>query len=828
MNHLVNLRLCFLFVLLFVLSGFSSQLPAAEKADVTKKEAPVKEEPKATLIDLFSWSGILPKELIDLKVKLDALQDIDSIDKQLPKLTEEVANLQWEVSLLKAATDLQVLQVDTSELDLAKLRYQLTKFNEPVTRAITDLSRMHKDWITKKQTLAEFRKQVDQSLSYVIEERKDLSDNINTALQLIEKQLNPALTLGKKIAALQVELYAIDSNLRTLKAEIRKNSTQQTSPSMLSKEFYTRINMGLVQDSYVRVSSFVVMQIANLKGNYNLALLIFLAIVLLYWGIKWTRHIAPEPSKWHPFATNPLATTTFLVSAYAVLFIIILTDFDVPKEWEKLLHILTVVSVISLVEHLLEDEWRRKFLTRLSCFLVFTMLLFLIGLPQTLIFIYVFYVSIVASIVYFYQLRIKKTAPESKTYTWIHKIWGVFPILTVLSGITGYDQFAIYFFSVCLSTVVAVLIIWMFYQLNTGLLELTFSVLPIAIVRKSQSVIMKSLRPVIILIHLLFLFSVLGVLWTIWPTASEALASIFNIGFKLGDIHISPGFIMTICLVFYTALLLSRAAQALLLKEVLPRYDADTGVQMSIARLMHYAILTIGFFVMLRVLGFKIEQITLLGGALGVGIGFGLQAIVNNFASGLILLFERPIKVGDTIQLGSEFGEVKELGLRATIIQTFDNAEIVVPNSDLVTGQVVNWTLANRKVRVRVPVGVAYGTDVAKVLEILKGCAEANPMVLSTPKPVAFFLAFGASSLDFELRAWIPDFLEKTQALSDLNQDIEAEFAINNIEIPFPQSDLHLRSVDEKTLAGLRDRLDQAVAVSDDDPEIPGNIPEQT
>lgn len=206
---------------------------------------------------------------------------------------------------------------------------------------------------------------------------------------------------------------------------------------------------------------------------------------------------------------------------------------------------------------------------------------------------------------------------------------------------------------------------------------------------------------------------------------------------------------------------------------------------------------------MLNFLGFDIKQLTLLGGALGVGIGFGLQAIVNNFVSGLILLFERPIKVGDTIQVGTELGEVKNLGLRATIIQTFDNSEIVIPNGDLVTGQVTNWTLAERKVRVKIPVGVAYGSDVSKVLETLQACAEQHPMVLGTPKPTALFLAFGASSLDFEVRFWIPEFLDKLTATSELNQAIESEFAINSIEIPFPQTDLHIRSIDSAAATAL-------------------------
>ncbi len=345
--------------------------------------------------------------------------------------------------------------------------------------------------------------------------------------------------------------------------------------------------------------------------------------------------------------------------------------------------------------------------------------------------------------------------------------------------------------------------VWMLYRLHFGFLDLLLSILPFDSCRENREIILKSLQPIIVWLHLLFLVAIQCVVLGFFPTVNEACGKIFNLGFDVANLHVSPGFFLTVIFVIYGAILTSKAVQALLLKKVLPRYGAEKGVQLSITRLAHYGILTIGFVIMLRVLGFQLNQLTLLGGALGVGIGFGLQAIVNNFASGLILLFERPIKVGDTIQIGSEIGEVKNLGLRATIIQTFDNAEIVVPNSDLITGQVTNWTLGERKVRIRVPVGVAYGTDVASVLKILTACAKANPMVLSTPQPLAFFLAFGASSLDFELRVWIPEFLNKTQVLSDLNQDIENEFALNNIEIPFPQTDLHLRSIDDVAAARL-------------------------
>jgi small-conductance mechanosensitive channel len=229
----------------------------------------------------------------------------------------------------------------------------------------------------------------------------------------------------------------------------------------------------------------------------------------------------------------------------------------------------------------------------------------------------------------------------------------------------------------------------------------------------------------------------------------------------------------------------------------------ELGVQLSMARLIHYSVLLIGFVLLLNILGLDLTKLTIIGGALGVGIGFGLQAIVNNFASGLILLFERPIKVGDTIQIGDDLGEIKKLGLRATVVSTFDNAEIVIPNSDLITAPVTNWTLTGRQARVKIPVGVAYGSDIQKVLEILMSCAEEHPLVLSQPQPRALFLAFGSSSLDLELRVWTPDFSDRRQLQSELNQEIESEFSLADIEIPFPQTDLHLRSIDSQAAASL-------------------------
>jgi small-conductance mechanosensitive channel len=219
--------------------------------------------------------------------------------------------------------------------------------------------------------------------------------------------------------------------------------------------------------------------------------------------------------------------------------------------------------------------------------------------------------------------------------------------------------------------------------------------------------------------------------------------------------------------------------------------------------LIHYAILLMGFLLALATLGVNFTNITIIGGALGVGIGFGLQNIVNNFVSGLILLFERPVRVGDYIEVQNLRAEIKKIGLRATTVETFDRADIVIPNSDLVTNQVTNWTRTNRIMRLTIPVGVAYGSDVPLVMKILLECAQDNPSVMSSPKPQVLFVGFGDSSLNFELRVFLSDIDYRRIVHSEILQEIDREFRLNGVEIPFPQRDLHLRSVDDSVISRL-------------------------
>jgi len=238
-----------------------------------------------------------------------------------------------------------------------------------------------------------------------------------------------------------------------------------------------------------------------------------------------------------------------------------------------------------------------------------------------------------------------------------------------------------------------------------------------------------------------------------------------------------------------------------MMDDLLLRIRVEQGVRHAMVRLLHYFIVFVAFLLALSILGFDITKLTIILSALGVGIGFGLQSIVNNFVSGLILLFERPIRVGDSIEITGQWAEIKRIGLRSTTVQTFDQADVIIPNADLVTQQVTNWTLSSRQVRLLVPVGVAYGSDVSLVMEKLIACANSNHMVEKTPAPQVLFLNFGESSLDFELRVWV-EAENRLKVNSELHQQIDKSFREANIVIAFPQRDLHIRSIDESIPVG--------------------------
>jgi potassium efflux system protein len=273
-----------------------------------------------------------------------------------------------------------------------------------------------------------------------------------------------------------------------------------------------------------------------------------------------------------------------------------------------------------------------------------------------------------------------------------------------------------------------------------------------------------------------------------------AASSLLSWKLELGTIAISLGDFVAFGVTIGVATLISRVLRFVLESDVFPRVHAPRGVPQAISTTLHYTLLTIGVVFAFAAAGVDWSRFTILAGALGVGVGFGLQNVVNNFFSGLILLYERPIQVGDTVEVGNLLGDVRRIGIRSSTVRTWQGAEVIVPNAMLISDQVVNWTLSDRHRRIELPVGVAYGTDPERVLALLEKVAGDHPDVASRPAPLALFLGFGESSLDFELRAWSHRFEIAHVTRSQLAVRVSRALREAGIEIPFPQRDLHLRS----------------------------------
>jgi len=312
-----------------------------------------------------------------------------------------------------------------------------------------------------------------------------------------------------------------------------------------------------------------------------------------------------------------------------------------------------------------------------------------------------------------------------------------------------------------------------------------------------RDTLFKGIQVLAVIGWLIFILEEFGAL----DSALTGVKKILEAEVAFGDLTIIPADILIFLFIVWLSFKISRLLRFVLDTDVMTHMDLPRGVSGAVDRLTHYTVIVVGLVIAATAAGLDFGRVTLIVGALGVGIGFGLQNVVNNFVSGLILLFERPIRLGDKVQIDQLLGKVTRIGMRASIVRTFQGAEVIVPNANLISSEVINWTLSDDRRRMEIPAGVAYGTDPARVIDLFERVATAHEEVLEDPAPKAIFTGFGASSLDFELRAWTRG--DYVGVSSDLRVGINRALADEGIEIPFPQQDLHLRTVD----AEIRDAL---------------------
>ena len=369
-----------------------------------------------------------------------------------------------------------------------------------------------------------------------------------------------------------------------------------------------------------------------------------------------------------------------------------------------------------------------------------------------------------------------------------------------LANYLVYGFLDLYFITILLYAVTTIFINLSYIVMRSPALQGLF------MVQKHEVSILQRTKSILVILAILYWLEIATDILNVQNALVESVSGFLMAPIPLGSFSFSFGDILIFFLVVWISIIISKSVRFLLDEEIFPRTKTKRGTSATITTFVRVTIVTLGFVLAIGASGFPLDQLTILLGAFGVGIGFGLQNIFNNLVSGFIIATERPMEVGDTIEVGTLIGEVREVGIRSSVVRTYDGAEVIVPNGNIISNELINWTHSDQQRRLKIPVGVAYGTDVHKVFEILNKVGESDNRILNSPSSYVLFKGFGESSLDFELRCWTSSddwfILE-----SDLAVKVHDALKEESISIPFPQRDLHLRSVDKDFLEKTKESI---------------------
>jgi potassium efflux system protein len=800
---------------------WAQKQPSTPPPAEAKKEQPPKEKPPEVPnpADLILQANKFSNRLAVIQTKIAHGLDMNALEKGLQEIEASLAKYPPIIEQLKASPSINFDKLAAYRDTIHLNADDLEKIIEPLTKAIRNLAAEREQWLAERKRWQEWQSVLltDEALDEVTTTFANAQNTIDSALLLINQQLQPLLAFLQKSGRVDGTINRLIAELDGLtQARRRALLVDKTAPmfswtyvSQLKHLTWFEINKGVQTIAWPKVEFYK-------NQGWLLVLQILIALVVIFMIFR-HRDQLMESERWRFLAERPLAAGLALGIYPFFPFMKVLPTFAY-----LLYAVVGSLAVLRLLSNLLKEFWQLLLLYALAFFLIPLQFFYFINLPEPLIQLHVFISALVGLGLCVWRALV--SAREGSPLTaWLFRLGGVLFLVVLAAELGGNPFFAEYLFRSGLRTVGWIILAWLATYLACGGVEgLVHSALlqKVTLVReRTQAIIRRAARLVKVLISGITLAMILKV-WGVYDNPLAAIEGILSWGVTIGSQKITAGLVLTAAAFLYLSFLLSWVLQSLLMQDTAAKKKMGPGAQQSLASLIHYALVFVGFLLALAVLGIDLTKITIMLGALGVGIGFGLQQIVNNWVCGIILLVERPIRVGDYIQLGSgDWAEVKRIGLRATRVLTFDRADIWIPNGDLITREVINWTFSDRFARLKLPVGVAYGSDTAQVLNILMEVANEDPSVVQYPEPYAFFNGFGDSSLNFELRIYLVNSDIWFTVWSRLYQQIERKLREAGIVIPFPQRDLHLRSVDQTVTATPGSPVDQPLRMVPNPPE---------
>ncbi|UBM62744.1 mechanosensitive ion channel [Candidatus Sulfidibacterium hydrothermale] len=798
-----NLISFFLTVVILLPGSLSGQnQPAekqAEKKEITINIANISQQSSEAISDIRQMKErlIQTSELQREKHVVDSL--VTTLDKQIKagkKLDKEASGTRkLRASLILLRQQKSIVSGKKEELN--RLLNQLAE-NKNILSSNLDYWKKARTIIRKKK----MGKTVENSANDVI---FLLSETISS----VNRLTNTVMGMIRKLSALELEIDARISSLDKILQKKQKEILSEKQPSFFALDF-RNISKKSLETPLKQLYEVDLKNLGNYLSRHSgtVAFHIILIIVLIFVFIRLSKtELAVEKGEGASYIkrlkqllSRPVSTALIVgIFASAIIYP------NRPLIFRDLVILLIIIPIIILLQSIIKKRFH-FFIYAFSAVLV--AIIFYSYLPVSNVYsrILLLFISVVELLAALYFIMVFRKEKESrerfgKVLFFLSYGAALFIIAGLVANLIGKVMLAKY-----LLFSIAEMVLVFFIIMVTAVM---FNGLGIAFVcsrgaqksnfiKKNKSWLIKKIPRFINFVAALILIHYLLVIFGWETTISQALEQWLWHEYKIGSLAFSWGKLFVFLFIIWFSIFLARIVRDVLEEDILDRLKMEEGLPHTIAMMARYTLITIGFILAFSALGMPMSDLAIMFSAFGVGIGFGLQNIFNNLVSGFILLFERPIKIGDTIEVGDLIGKVRSIGIRASNIRTFDGAEIIIPNGNLISSEVINWTLSDQRRRIEIKIGVAYNSDPQKIKALMLGLLEGHPDVAKDPAPGIYFIEMGDSALIFRILFWTHQYGKWYSIRSNMMYEVFQTLKEAGIEIPYNQLDLHIRSSNEK------------------------------
>jgi potassium-dependent mechanosensitive channel len=785
------IRIALLIILALVSSGSSA--PTQQASGSSAKPTPAPTLIPLAKVPLEAQSALASLQEIDANISGDQ-SSADGIARTLLDLTSEIdARIADDTRLLTSSPSLEVLYRlkltwEKFGVRLSVSARELTQHATSLEEQLARLDQLNKTWQATLQSAKQ-----PATPPPVLQRVQSVVDAVERTRQAAESGRDYVLTLQSHLSEQEARVRTALSSIEQAETRALKNIFVRDSPPIWS--LGTSLGTEWEKHGGESISSQLKTSTVFTKRLPFTFLIHALFIVLMATALHWMRRRIRKLAEEKPDLERALPILDLPVStAFALSMLLVpLIYAQAPRLIIAIMGAVTLIPAAVVLRRLLVHNSYPILNAIVILYFVGQLRILAASLPVLARFIFLGQV-LGASVFLVWVLRswrLPAEAAETHGRVWrtirvIAQIGLIILPAAFLANIFGYVNFGNILGIVFLRSVYIAAMLYTAIRIIEGLITIALQVRPLGSLR-----VISLHRPMIqgrtcrVLEFLAFLFW-LNVLLSFFGLRDSFLASIgaaLNANLGFGSFNITLGHILAFLIAVWASFLVSKFLRFLLEEDVYRHFHLARGIPYAISTMLHYVILLVGFFVALGALGIDLTKVTILAGAFSVGIGFGLQNVINNFVSGLILLFERPIKVGDVIEVGGNVGEVTRIGIRASVIRTADGSEVIVPNGSLISSQVTNWTFSDRQRAVEISVNVVGGADPQRVVELLKSTAAAHPGVTKEPSPQVYVTNFSAGAVTFQLRAWTDRHEDWAQLRSDLSLAVNEALAREKIAI---------------------------------------------